>query len=134
LNQGTFHLLSLAGIAPQVHHCCRSQRPLIIEETNPHWRIGFSYPAGGIVLHQEEPVNDLLGSRELKLLQHLSQPTLPTGFSAEIAHLKTIEKLLRNYTEYHFHRSIRSASLVDTLLEQMASPLTPLDKEGMSNQ
>jgi len=118
LNQGIFHLLSLAGVAPQVHYCCLSQRPLKIEENDPHWRVGFSYQAGGIVLQREEPVNDLLGSGELKVLQHLSQSTLPSGFSAEIAHLKTIERLLRNYTEYHFHRSIRSASLVDTLNNQ----------------
>jgi len=118
LNQGIFHLLSLAGIAPQVHHCCLSQRPLNVEENNPHWRIGFSYQAGGIVLQREEPVNDLLSSGELKVLQHLSQPSLPPGFSAEITYLKTIEKLLRNYTQYHFQRSIRSANLVETLLDQ----------------
>ncbi|MDR9405458.1 MAG: DNA repair protein RecO [Halothece sp. Uz-M2-17] len=116
LNQGIFHLLSLAGVAPQLHQCCLSQRPLKLDETNPHWRVGFSYQAGGIVLHSEESVNHLLNVGELKLLQQLSQSTLPASFSAEVDHLKTIERLLRNYTEYHFHRSIRSANLVDTLL------------------
>lgn len=116
LNQGIFHLLSLAGIAPQLHQCCLSQRPLEVDESNPHWRVGFSYQAGGIVLQKEEPVNHLLNSGELKVLQQLSQSSLPADFSADVAHLKRIEKLLRSYTEYHFHRSIRSANLVDTLL------------------
>ena len=116
LNQGIFHLLSLAGLAPQLYQCCLSQRPIQLDETNPHWRVGFSYQAGGIILHPEQPVNHLLNIGELKLLQQLSQSTLPVNFCAEVAHLKTIEKLLRNYTEYHFHRSIRSANLLDTLI------------------
>lgn len=122
LNQGIFHLLSLAGIAPQLHYCCLSQHPPIIDEEDPQWRIGFSYQAGGIISQPEDIdrsplVNHVLNVGELKVLQQLSQSQLPKGFTGEVAHLQTIEKLLRNYTQYHFHRSIRAATLVDTLFK-----------------
>jgi len=115
LNQGIFHLLSLAGIAPQLYHCCLTQRPLNLDHSNPHWRIGFSYQAGGIVSQGKEGVNHFLNRAELLLLQQLSESALPADLSAEIAHLRAIEQLLRNYTEYHFHYSIHSASLVEGL-------------------
>jgi DNA repair protein RecO (recombination protein O) len=131
LSQGIFHLLSLAGIAPQVHNCCLTQRPLEINHRDPNWRVGFSYQAGGIISQGTETVNHVLKVREVRLLQQLSQPTLPSDFSGELTHLQTIEKLLRNYTEYHFHRPIRSASLVDTLFttdnrtsHSITSPIT----------
>ncbi len=122
LNQGIFHLLSLAGIAPQLHYCCLSQHPLIMDEEDPQWRIGFSYQAGGIISRHNEIdhsplVNHVLNVGELKVLQQLSQSQLPNSFTGEVAHLQTIEKLLRNYTQYHFHRSIRAATLVDTLFK-----------------
>lgn len=122
LNQGIFHLLSLAGIAPQLNYCCLTQTPLMINEGDPQWCIGFSYQAGGIISPQEEIqhsplVNHVLNVGQLKLLQQLSQSQLPHGLTKEVANLQTIEKLLRNYTQYHFHRSIRAASLVDTLFK-----------------
>jgi len=49
LTQGIFHLLTLAGLAPQVFHCCRSQQPLIPQFEDPYWRAGFSVTAGGVV-------------------------------------------------------------------------------------
>lgn len=116
LSQGVFHLLSLAGIAPQLHRCCLSQHPLNLDSYDPNHRIGFSYEAGGIVLQNQAMVNHLLSIEELTLLQQLSHAQLPANCCTNLAHLETIEKLLRNYTEYHFHRSIRSANLVDTLL------------------
>jgi len=116
LNQGIFHLLSLAGIAPQVYNCCLTQRQINLDEADAQQQVGFSYQAGGIILPGKEPANHLLSMAELTLLQQLSQPTLPSDFSGEVIHLQAIEKLLRNYTEYHFHRPIRSASLVDRLL------------------
>ena len=123
LNQGIFHLLSLAGLAPQLHHCCLTQQPLVINDDDPEWRIGFSYQAGGLVLSPQETnhtpfINHVLKVGELKLLQQLSQSQV--GVTEEVAYLQTIEKLLRNYTEYHFHCSIRAASLVDTLFHTPA--------------
>lgn len=49
LTHGIYHLLALAGTAPQVHACCVTQRPLIPNFTDPNWRVGFSSLAGGTV-------------------------------------------------------------------------------------
>ncbi len=49
LAHGVFQLLALAGLTPQVQLCCLTQRPLIPDFTDPHWRVGFSTTAGGTV-------------------------------------------------------------------------------------
>ncbi|MGK7900786.1 MAG: DNA repair protein RecO [Hormoscilla sp.] len=50
LTQAVFHLLVLAGLAPQVQLCCITQQPLIPDFANPNWYVGFSVPAGGTVM------------------------------------------------------------------------------------
>ncbi|NET72434.1 MAG: DNA repair protein RecO [Sphaerospermopsis sp. SIO1G2] len=52
LAQGVFHLLALAGIAPQVQFCCLTQHPLSPDSHNPNWQVGFSITAGGAVCLQ----------------------------------------------------------------------------------
>ncbi|MFH7025099.1 MAG: DNA repair protein RecO [Heteroscytonema crispum UTEX LB 1556] len=49
LAQGVFHLLALAGLAPQVQVCCLTQRPLTPDFTDPNPQVGFSINAGGTV-------------------------------------------------------------------------------------
>lgn len=49
LTHATFHLLVLAGVAPQVQSCCLSQESIQPDFTHPDWRIGFSITAGGTV-------------------------------------------------------------------------------------
>ena len=49
LTQGIYHLLAFAGVAPQVHNCCLTGRLLTPDFSNPNWRVGFSFRAGGVV-------------------------------------------------------------------------------------
>ena len=49
LAHATFHLLALAGLAPQVHHCCLSREPIRPNLSDPAWQVGFSVIAGGTV-------------------------------------------------------------------------------------
>lgn len=49
LAQGIFHLLALAGVAPEVRQCSITQVKLTPDFTQPDWRVGFSPPSGGIV-------------------------------------------------------------------------------------
>lgn len=49
LNQGIFHLLALAGVAPEVRHCSLSQVPITPDFTQPDWQVGFSPATGGII-------------------------------------------------------------------------------------
>lgn len=49
LSHAIFHLLALAGIAPQVQACQLSQQLITPDFNNPNWQVGFSIPAGGTV-------------------------------------------------------------------------------------
>lgn len=49
LAHASFHLLALAGVAPQVQLCCVTQQILAPDFADPNWRVGFSAVAGGIV-------------------------------------------------------------------------------------
>ncbi|NEP11879.1 MAG: DNA repair protein RecO [Symploca sp. SIO2C1] len=163
LSHGIFHLLALAGIAPQVQMCCVTQKSLSPDFTDPDWQVGFSLDAGGTVnlagnnsrvatlphpalatketvaqtadnyptnvQNQSPPkLNSKLDAIELTLLQQLAAPELPP--LSQVFHNQTegrftidsvnlvwvkVERLLREYTQYHFGRSIRSATLLDVL-------------------
>ncbi len=49
LSHAVFHLLAIAGIAPQVQRCCLSGSPLQPDLNDSQWQVGFSAAAGGIV-------------------------------------------------------------------------------------
>ncbi|NEP48828.1 MAG: DNA repair protein RecO [Moorea sp. SIO3C2] len=164
LSHGVFHLLALAGIAPQVQLCCITQHSLRPDLTDPNWRVGFSVEAGGtislvsnqsnrnhlpnptipnqaqslsetidnpdtdVILPPPPRVNHKLNALELTLLQQLAAAELPqltTLLKDQLAGSKAaesvdslwvkLERILRDYAQYHFGRSIRSAALVDSL-------------------
>ncbi|ELR96470.1 DNA repair protein RecO [Gloeocapsa sp. PCC 73106] len=127
LTHGIFHLLVVAGIAPRVNVCCLTQHQILPQLQVINWQVGFSFDAGGLVslsTPTSVPIDERMGAIELTLLQQLSAQTLPpdsTIFPEYIsaatvgdAWLK-IERILRNYTQYHLGRSIRSATLLDSL-------------------
>ena len=159
LAHGIFQFLALAGLTPQVHTCCLTQRPLIPEFTNPNWRVGFSISSGGTICLQawenlktqaskqmaqvvksaggnygtistnkshnldnqtifhgtEIPkLSHHLNAQQLGKLQKLQQPQIiPEEISGD-EHWLLVEKVLRQYTQYHFERPIRSATLIDS--------------------
>lgn len=137
LAHATFHLLAVAGLAPQVQSCCITQQQVIPNFADPDWRVGFSTVAGGIINLAEPHSADLsarLTAAELKLLQYLPEP----NFSQEMAEAKhlplptvqdwlSIERVLRHYAQYHFDRPIRSAALIDLCFVSVRSlsQLTP---------
>ncbi|WP_036484164.1 DNA repair protein RecO [Myxosarcina sp. GI1] len=49
LTQAAFHLLAIAGIAPEVYNCCLTQKPIAPDFNNPRWRVGFSFNSGGAI-------------------------------------------------------------------------------------
>lgn len=55
LCQGIFHLLALAGVAPEVQRCCVSQTPIVPDLMATDWHVGFSAIAGGIIQGQHLP-------------------------------------------------------------------------------
>lgn len=114
--QGVFHILALAGIAPRVYDCCVSGEAI---ETGG--KIGFSFDGGGVInLAQEDTplpkIDCKLNGQEVKLLQKLGEKELtpPEDGENSFAWIN-IERLLRDYTQYHVGQSFRSSALVDDL-------------------
>lgn len=142
LAQAVFHLLAIAGVAPQLYSCCITHQPIQTNFSDSQWRVGFSFESGGTInlsfdsrqTYQEEneqaqqiPLTKLnwkLTAVELTLLQQLGKKILPLAddlfpmdvvkSSIDVAWIK-IERLLRDYAQYCFGCSFRSATLVDTL-------------------
>lgn len=127
LTQAVFHLLAIAGLAPQTQRCNITQNIVEANFTDPKWRMGFSYELGGVLQLDQRPasirLNQRLTALELDLLQCLAAATLPeweqwikrkTVFSLETAWLR-LERLLRDYSEYHIGKTLKSATLIDTL-------------------
>ncbi len=116
LCHGVYQLLRLGGVAPEVHRCCLSQRQIVPDLSDPHWRAEFSFAAGGLVQGDNavglpwgglatrtgeplpvysataltrHPKPIPLTALEVTLLQHLSQPERglwPSLLSADEAH------------------------------------------------
>lgn len=163
LIHATFHLLSLAGLTPQLHTCCISQQPVLaltLKQPAEDWQVGFSAAVGGVVLldqleqapaprllakaasatgeYRTEPERvsksaDLLtrlNATELHLLQQLTQPNLIHDLisTTNLLHPQhqqswlTIERVLRQYAQYHFDRPIRSAALIDVCFTPVDAP------------
>jgi DNA repair protein RecO (recombination protein O) len=142
LAHGIFHLLAIAGVAPQVQGCCLTQETIVPNFTDSKWRVGFSFEAGGLInLSMGEsftqtvklsiidpnpstlpPINHQLGPLELSLLQQLNLSSLSqfeegaVTYEVSVAWVR-VEHLLREYAQYHLGRSFRAATLVDTLSE-----------------
>jgi DNA repair protein RecO (recombination protein O) len=49
LTHATCQLLTLAGVAPQVHRCCLTQEAIVPDLADPNWQTGFSVAIGGTV-------------------------------------------------------------------------------------
>lgn len=137
LVQGIYHLLALAGVAPEVRHCCLTRAPLKPDLRDAAWQVGFSPEVGGL-FHLETALSPqaatrrqkvtLVGPMEVALMQQLSRPALITtaslwsdGLSDPRSITKSqeiwtrIERLLRQYAQYHFDRPIRSSTLMDAV-------------------
>lgn len=128
LAHGVFHILALAGLAPQVHRCCLTGKSLSTQD-----RIQFSFEAGGAIAPEPlDPtktetvaltrprIDRYLNDLELRLMQKLTAADLidledvPETPNFETPWLR-VEKILRDYSQYHLDKTIRSATLLDTL-------------------
>lgn len=156
LCQAIFHLLTLAGITPQVQQCQLTHKTIIpdLESCNTE-QVGFSIAAGGIIsidawenlrspkaplsprhekvtaslvkevdtsyqLDRALPqLNARFTSHELTLMQQLADTELSQVEKSNSSWL-SIEKILRQYVEYHFDRPIRSAALIDSYFALLA--------------
>lgn len=133
LTYAAFHLLKVAGLAPEVQTCCTTQQPIAPNFADPAWRIGFSAVAGGVVRLTEQPpeLSARLTATELLLLQQLPTPDLLQKLIepdeqwilfSDLQLWLSIERVLRHYAQYHFDRPIRSATLIDSCFASASIP------------
>jgi len=54
LCHGIYHLLALAGVAPEVHYCCNSRAEIVPDFLDGNWQVQFSPEGGGLVLPGEQ--------------------------------------------------------------------------------
>lgn len=134
LTYAAFHLLRVAGLAPEVRTCCTTQKPVIPNFADPGWKIGFSAVAGGVVSLTEQPpeLSARLTAIETSLLQQLPEPDLMQKLIedpdqqwilfSDLQLWLSIERVLRHYAQYHFDRPIRSATLIDSCFASVSIP------------
>lgn len=67
-------------------------------------------------------LNVPLHASELAALQHLPQPDPPAPDQHPLSVWLTLEKLLRQYTQYHFDQPIRSAALIESCFAPDSMP------------
>jgi len=139
LAHGIYHLLAIAGFAPQVYSCCMTQSAVIPNRENSKWKAGFSIVGGGIInletpisrdgnpngdrLHQfpeigsdamQNRISHYISARELLAIQELTQTDLTDNIlESHITDWLAVERLLRAYAQYHFDRPIQSSALID---------------------
>jgi DNA repair protein RecO (recombination protein O) len=73
-------------------------------------------PSYQTVVHQQEMpvISTRLNAMELNILQHLSPPEIMPNSAAKDDGWLSVEQILRQYTQYHLGRPIRSATLIDS--------------------
>ncbi len=121
LSHGIYHLLEIAGFAPQVRTCGVTQQP-VIPHRDRQWRIGFSPELGGVVglaavdgMEGRKPrLTHRLAADEWEVLQALPLSELPEAIAERpTAIWLAIERLLRGYAQYHLDKPIQSADLIE---------------------
>jgi len=129
LNHGIYHLLAIAGLAPQVHSCCMTRQLIVPDSSDSKWQVGFSIIGGGLValvpesnnpinttsnLTKSVKINYYLNAKELDALQKLTQVDLCLESLIYQTSWRAIERILRAYVQYHFDQPIQSAALIDS--------------------
>lgn len=115
LTHGLYHLLALAGVAPQVYTCQICQTPV---SPQPDRDVHFSLGNGGLVCdpctfnHRIREIT-LVSPTVLKALQQLPNPQLPTSYTLSTSSWLGAESLLRRAIEAHTERPIQSSTLID---------------------
>jgi DNA repair protein RecO (recombination protein O) len=120
LVQGLYHLLAIAGVAPQVRACadCPGSSDL-----------AFSPDSGGVACQtcvgRQRPLQRSIVSGKIRAALHvLPEAQLPELASSEVRVWLGVERLLRRTVQYHFDRTIRSAALVEPCFRPLAASVS----------
>lgn len=108
LVHAVFHLLTLAGVAPQVQTCCVTQEALIPNFDTPDWQAGFHAEAGGVVT---------LAALE----QLIAKKTLPKRTNSSNPHPQSLDLAENKRGFAHSHNGTLNS---DTLSSDTVSRVT----------
>ncbi len=122
LSHGLYHLLALAGVAPQVFTCQICQTPIVPQ---PDQDVQFSLSNGGLIC---DPCSfnralkglSLISPTVLQALQQLPDPQLPPESTLTTASWLGAEALLRRAIETHTERPIQSSALIESCWSRAA--------------
>lgn len=115
---GIWQFLTWGGLSPNLLQCGITGQPIHPQLNNPNWQIGMSFELGSLVClppSQTVVLNAYLQSREVLALQALQFGQLPDQDEIPLLAWREVERVLRNYCQHHFGKSIRSATLLATL-------------------
>lgn len=116
LVHGVYHLLAIAGFAPLIHVCCITQTAI------EGGQAGFSVVGGGLVAldgdlssqSTSSKISHYLNRQEVRAMQELGKVDLsPEVMALPMEVWRTLEQVLRAYTQYHFDQPIYTASMLD---------------------
>ncbi len=104
-------LLEIMGYRPQLHSCVVGKETIVAEEQF------FNPGLGGVVCPRCAKVTPdclPLSLPALKVMRHLQREALAAVVELTIrpAVLSEVERILREYTQYHLERPIRSADFL----------------------
>lgn len=120
LTHATFHLLSLAGVAPQVYACCVTQEPLMPNFAEPNWRVGFSVAIGGVVTLAEL---DQLSVQRRSPPTQMAASDLPGAAAQPTAQVSRVAETSPVYQKTSASKTIQNQTLTAfqlALLQQIA--------------
>ncbi|MCD8485220.1 MAG: DNA repair protein RecO [Desertifilum sp.] len=138
LTHAVFHLLALAGLAPQVHRCCTSQDPIVPDFQTPHWQVEFDVAAGGaiaIASQQTQPTQDKLKYRGGDRQPTSAQPEPSVGILNSPPAVKSPQRsqVTREPAARKSAYSTRLDATELDILQRLAYPELPIIQEVLSS-
>ncbi|MEO0852681.1 MAG: DNA repair protein RecO [Cyanobacteria bacterium J06648_11] len=119
LGHGIYHLLAIAGVAPQVHRChyCRCRVGLRDREVKSDREFLFSPASGGVLcdaceIAQRPERISVVSAATLAALQVLPNAELPERSESPTSAWLGVEQVLHRTIQYQFDRTIQSSTLV----------------------
>ena len=119
LNHGIYHLLAIAGFAPQVHSCCITQSPVIAKRETPKWKAGFSIVGGGVIDLEHDLLNNALDNGLNDGNPHQERGDEQAAISSEAIHNHISNRISHylNASELLAIQELAQTDLSDRVLE-----------------
>jgi DNA repair protein RecO (recombination protein O) len=120
LCHGVYHLLALAGVAPEVHHCCTSQVEIIPNLSDSAWYVTFSTEAGGLILPEQVEGQTIEAGSTPVVSFNGESPEQHSGFWRTQESAKVYRPHSGRYSHKQSHHNVTALHVA--LLQQLSKP------------